>query len=496
MKKTSEETSPAIDTRIVLNGLRKGAASGATFQSINPMTGAAVGTYTECSAEVVAEAVETARQAFDAKTWSAMPIGGRCQVVSKWAELLEDAVDELARLDMMEMGMPISQAKGDVTETAGYMRALCALAQSLTTEAGVTAPGSLCVNIRQPIGVVAAIAPWNFPLNQAAVKILPPLIMGNSVVLKPSEIAPASALRLADLGMDAGLPPGVLSVITGQGHTTGAALTQQQVDKITFTGSTKTGAAIQASATQSGRPLPLAMELGGKSPQIVGQSFGEVSDIAGTIANNVFWNAGQVCTAGSLLIVHEDHADALCSAIADASVAFSPADPSDPSTATGPIATRLQYDRVVAHMRAAEASGASVICGGLEATQALPGLFAAPTAYANLPGDAPLLSAEVFGPVLAIAPFKTKEEALALAVRCGYGLTATVWTKDMSEGHFFAHALPGATVTINGHAGPLPDFSGALGFEPSGRSGFGEDFGLPGLKQYTKLKLAIFNTAQ
>lgn len=484
-----------IDARPVLSGCRYDLDGVPSFASYNPATLTEVAHYGVCSAAEVGKAIERAQACFAAGHWSQLPIGARAAVFAQWSQLIEAKAVGLALCDSLEMGMPIAQALADINASAADLTALSNLASSLTTQAGVTRPGATCINYLEPLGVVGVITPWNFPFNQALSKIAPALIMGNSVVLKPSEVASASALLLADLAREAGLPDGALSVLTGTGAVTGAALAADpRLAKISFTGSTASGAAVQRMAANINQPTPVVMELGGKSAHVVCPSIADaVADIAPAIAHGVFWNAGQVCAAGTRLLVHEDLKADLLAALKEQATHFAPGDPFSPDTSIGPIATRNQYDRVTGFMQRGESEGAVPVTGGLEATQALPGLMAAPTIYDDVTSGSDLACQEIFGPVLAVSSYKTLNDAIDLANSSGYALTATAWTRDINEGHCLARALRGATVTINANPSPLPDFANALGFEPAGRSGFGRDFGMPGLEQFAQLKLVMFN---
>ena len=486
----------AIDTRPLLAGHRvKFATEPEAFTTTSPFDGQPIASYPICNTEDVSVATGTAMQAFATGSWSRMSFGERAEVFARWSDLILDHAQSLALFDTIEMGMPITQSEEDVRASAAMLRSLGALATAITTDAGATRPGATCVNYLEPLGVVAVFTPWNFPVNQALAKIGPPLIMGNSLVHKPSEIAPASALRLADLALEAGLPESILSVLTGPGEPTGAALAATpDVAKISFTGSERAGAAVQRAGAASGQPKPMAMELGGKSPHVVCPSFiDEVADIAPTIAHSAFWNAGQVCAAGSRLIAHVTLADKLLGALCREAERFKPGDPLDACTRVGPIATRHQYEAVIGFMRRAELTGARPLIGGVDASKALGRLFVAPTIYDAVDPDSELACEEIFGPVLALTRFTSIDDAVKHANRSRYGLAATVWTRDLIEGHRLARDLVAATVTINGRVEPPSDFAAALGYEPAGRSGFGRDFGKPGLEQFARLKLAMFN---
>lgn len=483
------------DGRCWVAGARAEPSDGGVVESINPATGEVVAVIPDCTPGEIDHAVASARQAFESGDWSGMATRARAEILCDFAEKIAAAAQELALLDSIEMGMPIAEALADVAYSAQMVRTTASMAGLATSAAGMTAPGALQFNLLEPHGVVAAITPWNFPLNQSLVKLAPALAMGNCVVLKPSELASLSSLRLGELAAEAGLPPGVLNVVTGRGVSAGAALAgHADIDHLTFTGSTRTGALIQANgATVSGRPKSMAMELGGKSPQIVCESFDDIEGLAPILARGIFWNAGQVCSAGSHILVHRRHAAALIDAVIAAAAAFQPGDPLDPATTMGPLASAGQFNAVVAHLERADRDGARCAYGGL-ASATPNGAFVHPTIYVDVHPASALAREEVFGPVLAISTFERREEAAAIARTSGYGLVATVWTRDLNEGHYFSRALRAGAVTINGHAAPLGDESQALGIEAFGRSGFGADYGFAGLRQYARLKLVTFNS--
>jgi acyl-CoA reductase-like NAD-dependent aldehyde dehydrogenase len=476
-----------FDPRAFHTGTRR-EGSGARFDSVNPATGSAVASFADEGADGVAEAVRAARGAFENGDWAGQSVGARQQILMNFAAGLEAVAPELALLDSLEMGIPISEAIADVAVTAEHVRGIAALLPMVTGLADTPARGTLAVNTIEPRGVVGVISPWNFPLNQAVIRVAPALAMGNSVVLKPSEVAPLSALRMADIWTAAGLPPGVLEVLTGLGRTTGTALAAHpDLDHLAFTGSPATGAAIQAAAPVA---RSMAMELGGKSPQIVCESVADVAALAPLIARGVFWNAGQVCTAGSRLIVHRRHAARLIEALHAAAEAWVPGDPLDPAIPAGPIATAAQHAAVLGHIARAEAAGARRLTGDPQVAGLTLGVR--PTIFDEVTDAMAIAREEVFGPVLAISVFGTRDEAASLANASGFGLSATVWTADYAEAHYLARQLRVGTVTIADCAASGAAWSPTLGLEPAGRSGYGADFGIAGLRQYGRLKMVNF----
>jgi acyl-CoA reductase-like NAD-dependent aldehyde dehydrogenase len=478
-----------IDTRAVV-GTRTGGPfdEQQSFTTVNPATGAIVARYPDCGTVICEKAWRLAAAA--APNWASIKLADRTEIFSKWAGLIEAEAETLGLMDSIEMGMPISGAVEDVRYSASVLREAAALAAAVTVEAAITTPGTTIYNIAEPLGVILAITPWNFPVNQVLVKIAGPLIMGNAVVLKPSEVACASALRLADLALQAGLPEGVMNVVTGTGAHTGAALVAMPgFDRIIFTGSEATGAAIQARSGTAGRARAMTMELGGKSPNIVCESFQDIASLGPALAQRFLWNSGQVCSAGTRLLVHERIADAVIDSVTSAMATYQPGDPLDPATTFGPIATAPQHRRVMGFVSDAQASGLNPVTTGTAS-----GLFVAPTLFDHVPPDSALARSEVFGPVLAVSRFSTTEEAAMLARASGYGLSADVWTRDLAEAQALIRAIPSATVTVHSHVGAGGDTTGALPLEPRGKSGFGVDYGKAGLMQFTQIKLVTINT--
>lgn len=481
----------SIDPRAVIGGQRSAIVCAAGFDTRNPATGAVVASYAEGGAAQCDAALAAARHAFDTGPWPRLPVAERIVIIEDWADHIRNAAETLALIDCLEMGMPIAQALDDVAYSANLMVETARIALTVNAPAGLTAPGTLVLNLLEPVGVVAAITPWNFPINQALARIVAPLVMGNCVVLKPSEVASGSALLLAELGLAAGLPEGVLNAITGTGAVTGAALVgDSRVDRIGFTGSTATGARIQALAAAEGIPRPMAMELGGKSPHVVGESFSDLTALAPVLAHSVFWNAGQVCSAGSRLLVHESRADELLGHLRIAAAAFVPGDPLDPATTLGPIATAAQRRAIDSLLDRSRSGGLVPVLDG----DGLDGLALGPTIFDHVPAEAEIAREEIFGPVLAITRFSTADEAAQLANASGFGLIATVWTRDMAEGHMLARRIRAGSVSVNAEVGAGGEVAPVLGLEPAGRSGFGPDYGHAGLMQYARLKLVSFNT--
>ena len=409
----------------------------------------------------------------------------------KWADLIVQHKEEIALLDTIEMGKPIQAALYDAETLAPlYLRAWAGFADKLLGASAPISGGTVAFNTYEPRGVVGAITPWNFPAVNMVYKCGPALAAGNAIVLKPSEIAPSSALKLAELSVEAGIPEGVLNVVPGLGTTAGAALAlHPEVDILSFTGSTVTGRKImELSGRSNGKPLLL--ECGGKSPHIV---FGDVSDldnVATAIVQSALANSGQVCSAHTRLLVHEDIRDVLLEKVIRQASEYQPGDPLDEMTTFGPVASPGQRDRVRSYIEQGLKDGAvAALKGRIQDTG---GCYISPTIFVHVESRMSIVRDEIFGPVLCVQEFKTEEEAISLANSTTYGLGATVWTRDIGRGNRLARAIKVGSVIVQ-TSGPTGEFSGCmLGFEPRKSTGFGTEIGLQGLQSYSTLKAVYF----
>jgi len=464
------------------------------FDKINPAT-----EMTLCRVPVgneadIDEAVRVARQRFNDGCWSQLPPGRRADILMKLADLMVQHKAEIALLDSLEMGKPIQAALYDAeTFAPSYLRAWAGFADKLL---GTTAPlsaATLSFNAYEPRGVVGAITPWNFPSVNAVYKFGPALAAGNTLVLKPSELSPSSALKLAELALEAGVPEGVFNVVPGLGSTVGAALAlHPDVSMLTFTGSTATGRKImELSGRSNGKPLLL--ECGGKSPEVVFNDVNDLDAVANAVVQSVLWNQGQVCSAHTRLIVHQEIADALRDKVVSRASQHRPGDPLDEATTFGPLASPSQRDRVKAYIEQGLKAGAQAVLKG--AIQETGGCYVAPTVFDGVDGTMSITREEIFGPVLCVQRFKTEEEAIALANGTDYGLMATVWTRDMGRGKRLAHAIRAGGVSVRTSGEEGPDSGCTLSFEPQKASGFGSEVGLRGLESYSTLKLVSFTGA-
>jgi len=457
------------------------------FDNINPATETILCQVPVGSAADIDAAVGVARQRFNDGCWSQLPAAGRIEILLKLANLIVEHSAELALLDSLEMGKPIRAALHDASILGpAVLRSCAGFADKVI---GASAPmdfRTLSFNTYEPRGVIGAICPWNFPSVNAVIKFAPALAAGNTVVLKPSELSSSSALRLAELAIQAGLPEGVLNVVPGMGSTVGAALAlHTDVDLLSFTGSTVTGRKIMELAGRS-NGKPLILECGGKSPQVVFNDADDLESVADAAVQSVLWNQGQVCSAHTRLIVQDDIEDSLLEKVICRAAKYQPGDPLDESTTFGPLASRMQRDRVKAYIDQGIEAGAELVFRG--AIREIGGCYVSPTIFAKVEANMSIAREEIFGPVLCVQSFKSEEEAIELANGTDYGLAATVWTRDMGRGKRMAHAIKAGGISIRTSGKEAPASGYLLDNEPQKASGFGSELGLRGLRSYSILK--------
>jgi len=484
------ETEAAIAPgQLFIGGEWADAASGKTFDTINPSTGEVLTQVAEGDRADVDRAVAAARRTFDEGKWSGMDARKRGKVLFAIADALEAHADELARLETMDNGKPVREARAfDVEGTIECFRYYAGWADKIDGDV-IPVPGPfLNYTRREPIGVCGQIIPWNYPLQMAAWKVAPALACGNTVVLKPAEQTPLTALALARIAHEAGLPAGVLNVVPGFGETAGAALVAHpDVDKIAFTGSTPVGKLIQREA--AGTLKRVSLELGGKSPNIVLADADIEAAVRGA-TSAIFYNTGQACTAGSRLLVQESVRDELVEKLVKRADSMRPGNPLDPKCRMGPLVSQEQLDRVVGYIEKGKSEGAELVYGGdrpdIDGNR---GYFLNPTIFDRVTPEMTIAREEIFGPVLAVTSFKDLDEAIALGNSTEYGLAAAIWTRDVGKAHRAAAAIRAGTVWINMYH-TLDTGSPFGGYK---QSGYGRELGKYALDLYTQVKSVWVN---
>ncbi len=473
--------------QLFINGQWTDAASGKTFETPNPATGETLARIAEGDAEDINRAVRAARKAFEEGPWSRMTPSDRGRIIWRIGDLILQHVDELAQLESLDNGKPFAVAQAaDVPLAADlfhYMAGWATKIEGNTINISVPyMPGASfhSYTLREPVGVVGQIIPWNFPLLMAAWKLGPALATGNCVVLKPAEQTPLTALRLAELMAEAGVPDGVVNVVPGYGETAGAALAMHYgVDKVAFTGSTEVGKLIVAAAGATNLKK-LTLELGGKSPNIV---FDDAAPgVIEGAANAIFFNHGQCCVAGSRLFVQESRFDEVVDGVAEIAKSIKMGHGMEPGTQMGPLVSDEQFQRVSGFLESGKADGATALAGG--GRHGDRGYFIEPTVLTNTHSGMKVVREEIFGPVLVAAPFSDLDEIAAVANDSEYGLGAGIWTSDISKAHALAKKLRAGTVWINCYN----VFDASLPFGGYKQSGWGREMGHEVLNNYTEVK--------
>ncbi len=473
-----------IEGRAFINGRMTHALSGKTRPSINPATGEELADVANCGTEDADLAVGYARAAFDRGTWSTMPPADRKMVLVRWAELIAEHAEEIALLECLDVGKPISDTTAvDVPAAIRTIRWSGEAIDKVYDEIAPTGPGSLALVQRLPLGVVTAIVPWNFPLSTTAWKLAPALATGNSVILKPASNTPLTAIRIATLAAEAGLPEGVLQVLPGPGGSLGEHLaTHMDIDGMTFTGSTIVGKKLMGYSGRSNLKRTF-LELGGKSPNIVFAD-SNLKKAANLAAVAVFYNGGQTCTAGTRLIIEESIKDSFLEMVVEAARHWMPGDPLDSATRMGPMIDKDQFSTVADYVEIGCNEGAQLLFGGGQTLTESGGYYHEPTVFTGVTNGMRIAQEEIFGPVLSVLTFTSAEQAVEIANDSVYGLAGAVWSNNINTAHKVAAAVRVGTMGINNYFGG--DITVPFGgFKQSGN---GRDKSIHAFHDYTELK--------
>ncbi len=485
MSKPKESHVAVSATKLLINNRWIASESGKTFATINPSTGEEICQIAEADAADVEKAVKAARTAFEHGPWRKMAASQRGTLLHRLADLIEKHADELAGLESLDNGKPVSVAKAvDVAATVACFRYYAGWADKIQ---GKTIPidgDYFCYTRHEPVGVVGQIIPWNFPMLMLAWKLAPALATGNTVVMKPAEQTPLSALRIGELIVEAGFPEGVVNLLPGFGPTAGAAIARHMdVDKVAFTGSTEVGHLIMEAAAKSNLKR-VTLELGGKSPNIVFADV-DVDEAVEGAHFGLFFNHGQCCCAGSRVFVEEKIYDQFVEKSGARARNRTVGDPFDPKTEQGPQVDQSQFDKVMGYIESGRNEGAKLVCGGDRVGDR--GYFIQPTVFADVKDNMKIAKEEIFGPVMSVIPFKSVDEVVARANRTEYGLAAAVWTRDIKKAHAIADSVRAGTVWVNCY-NVLDTRAPFGGFK---QSGIGRELGEYGLQQYTEVKTVI-----
>lgn len=474
-----------FENRAFIDGRHVSAGSGQTFDCISPIDSRVLVKVAACDVEDVDRAVTAARRAFDRGNWSRAAPAERKRVLLKFAELVRQHAEELALLETLDVGKPIAYSLSvDIPAVARCIAWYAEAIDKLYDQVAPTERDVLALVTREPLGVVGAIVPWNFPLLMAAWKFAPALAAGNSIVLKPSEKSPLTAIRVAALASEAGIPDGVFNVLPGFGHTAGKALAMHMdVDCIAFTGSTATGKQMLQYAGLSNMKR-VWLECGGKSPNIVMADAPDLDEAARTAASAIFFNQGEMCSAGSRLLVEESIKEPLLERILQYAAKLAPGDPLDPKTKLGAIVDGAQMQRVLDYVRSGGTEGALIRCGGRRVHADKGGFYVEPTVFDGVAPHMRIAQEEIFGPVLATLSFKNADEAIRIGNDVIYGLAAAVWTRDINTAHRVARELRAGVVYVNCY----DEDDITVPFGGYKQSGTGRDKSLHALDKYTELK--------
>jgi len=474
-----------LEGRAFIDGQYCHAASAATFECISPVDGRFLANVASTDEADANRAVQVARQAFESGVWSRKAPAERKRVLIRFADLILEHQDELALLETLDMGKPIGDSLSiDVPATANAIRWSAEAIDKIYDEVAATPHDQLGLVTREASGVVAAIVPWNFPLIMASWKFAPALAAGNSFILKPSEKSPLTAIRIAQLALDAGIPKGVFNVLPGYGHTVGKALAlHMDVDVLAFTGSTAVGKQLLVYSGQSNMKR-VWLEAGGKSPNVVFADAPDLRAAAEAAASAIAFNQGEVCTAGSRLLVERSIREQFIPLLVEALKAWKPGHALDPATRVGALVDQRQLENVLRYIGIGKEQGGQLLAGGARTLESTGGLYVEPTIFDGVTNAMTIAREEIFGPVLSVISFDTEEEALTIANDSIFGLAAGVWTSNLSRAHRFARGLRAGSVWVNQYDGG--DMTAPFGgFKQSGN---GRDKSLHAFDKYTELK--------
>lgn len=478
---------PVAPQQLLINGKAVPASDGGVMEVLSPIDGSVLTTMARGTKNDMDAAIAAAREAYEDGRWAKRSPAERKKVMIRWAELVEAHALELAVLGVRDNGTEINMAlKAEPGSAAGTIRYYAEALDKIYGEIAPTADDVLALVHKEPVGVVGAIVPWNFPMMIGAWKLAPALAVGNSVVLKPAETASLSLIRLAELAHEAGLPPGVLNVVTGEGAVVGQAMgLSMDVDVLVFTGSGPTGRRLLEYSAQSNLKR-VYLELGGKSPNIVFADAPDLDEAAKVAAMGIFRNSGQVCVAGSRLLVEASIHDEFVAAVGRAAETLRIGDPLDLANQVGAVNSEQQLLQNLSFVEKAIAEGGQIATGGNRVLQETGGYYMAPTVVTGVAPDATIAQKEIFGPVLGVTSFTTQEEAIRIANSTDYGLAAGVWTSNLSRAHHMVRAIRSGVIHVNTYGGS----DGTVPLGGVGQSGNGHDKSLHALDKYMELKTA------